>query len=151
MSNISFPRTKGNYSSSTLPECGSKEVSSSSKNSEQTYEETPDPSISYAYECCSKIPQLRATVGRNRKKEQKQQHINVTENILLKGYTTTGVRNFNQKSSGRPHSGDAWNSCTFWNIPGMPRILSAALDIQVMWSSNEETGVLYTKKNQLTC
>ncbi|GFX79031.1 hypothetical protein TNCV_3913181 [Trichonephila clavipes] len=36
-----------------------------------------------------------------REKEQKQQHMNGTENILLKGYITTSARNYDQKSSGR--------------------------------------------------
>ncbi|GFS57460.1 hypothetical protein TNCV_1401461 [Trichonephila clavipes] len=39
-------------------------------------------------------------VLRNREKEQKKQHINGAENILLKGCTKTGVRNYDQKSSG---------------------------------------------------
>ncbi|GFV20736.1 hypothetical protein TNCV_3362311 [Trichonephila clavipes] len=47
------------------------------------------------------MPQLRAMVQRNREKEQEQQHINGTENILLKGFTTTGARNYGHKSSGR--------------------------------------------------
>ncbi|GFU94119.1 hypothetical protein TNCV_5047091 [Trichonephila clavipes] len=37
---------------------------------------------------------------KSKEKEQKQQHINETENILLKGGTTTGARNYDQKSSG---------------------------------------------------
>ncbi|GFW20277.1 hypothetical protein TNCV_1855991 [Trichonephila clavipes] len=49
-------------------------------------------------------------VQRSREKEQKQQHINGTENILLKSCTTARVRNYDQKSSGRPDSSAAWNS-----------------------------------------
>lgn len=41
---------------------------------------------------------LRATVQRRREKEQKQQHINSTENILINGGTTC-VWNYDQKSS----------------------------------------------------
>ncbi|GFT62333.1 hypothetical protein TNCV_4717261 [Trichonephila clavipes] len=37
-----------------------------------------------------------------KRKELKQQHMNGTGNNLLKGCTITGVRNYNQKSSGRP-------------------------------------------------
>ncbi|GFV59184.1 hypothetical protein TNCV_2339251 [Trichonephila clavipes] len=40
-------------------------------------------------------------VQRSREKEQKQEHINGTEKNLLEVCTTTGVRNSNQKSSGR--------------------------------------------------
>ena len=40
-----------------------------------------------------------------RKKKQKQQHINGTENILLKASTAERVRNHHQKSSSRPDSG----------------------------------------------
>ncbi|GFV03579.1 hypothetical protein TNCV_3185021 [Trichonephila clavipes] len=45
---------------------------------------------------------------KKRKKEHK--HTNETENILLKGCSATGVRNYHHKSSGRPYSGAAWNS-----------------------------------------
>ncbi|GFX18009.1 hypothetical protein TNCV_1576881 [Trichonephila clavipes] len=40
-------------------------------------------------------------VQRSREKEQKLLHINGTEKILLKGCTTIGIRNYDQKSSGR--------------------------------------------------
>ncbi|GFX53474.1 uncharacterized protein TNCV_4652641 [Trichonephila clavipes] len=52
------------------------------------------------------MPQLRAIVQRNREKEQKQQHINGTENILLKDCTTTGAQNDHQMS-GKPYGGTA--------------------------------------------
>ncbi|GFW82989.1 uncharacterized protein TNCV_4604161 [Trichonephila clavipes] len=46
--------------------------------------------------------------------EKKKRHIDGKENILLKGCTATGVRNNNQKSSDKPHSGAARNSyCCF--------------------------------------
>ena len=43
------------------------------------------------------MPQLRAMMHRSKEKEQKQQHINRTENILLKGCITEGI--YDQKSS----------------------------------------------------
>ncbi|GFX09295.1 hypothetical protein TNCV_1887081 [Trichonephila clavipes] len=46
---------------------------------------------------------------KQRKKEHKQQHIKGTENILMQFYTKT-VLNYDQKSSGRPERGAAWNS-----------------------------------------
>ncbi|GFV92752.1 hypothetical protein TNCV_1376021 [Trichonephila clavipes] len=39
---------------------------------------------------------------------EEQQHMNGAENILLKCCATTGVRNEDQKSSGRPGSGAAF-------------------------------------------
>ncbi|GFY00591.1 hypothetical protein TNCV_2139861 [Trichonephila clavipes] len=56
---------------------------------------------------------LRAMVQRREEKEQQQQHINETENILLKGHSETGVRNSDQKSFKLPDSGAAWNSLRF--------------------------------------
>ncbi|GFV43667.1 transposable element Tcb1 transposase [Trichonephila clavipes] len=44
------------------------------------------------------MPWLQAMVRRSREKEQKQQHINGTENILLNGCITAGIRNYDQKS-----------------------------------------------------
>ena len=49
-----------------------------------------------------KISSLRVMVKRSRgkkqeKKIQKQQHVIVAENNLFKGFTTEGVRNYNQK------------------------------------------------------
>ena len=46
-----------------------------------------------------KMPLLQAMVQRNREKQQKQLHINGTENILLKGCTTEHVQNYNWKLS----------------------------------------------------
>ena len=45
---------------------------------------------------------LRVMVKRSREKKQqkateKQQHVIVTENNLFKGFTTEGVRNYDQK------------------------------------------------------
>ncbi|GFW60059.1 hypothetical protein TNCV_4865141 [Trichonephila clavipes] len=56
------------------------------------------------------MTQLRAIGQRSREKKQKQQSLNLTENILLKGCTKNGVRNYGQKSSDRPGSGAAWNT-----------------------------------------
>ncbi|GFV85761.1 hypothetical protein TNCV_2003811 [Trichonephila clavipes] len=42
--------------------------------------------------------------------KKKQKHINGTENIVLKDFTTTGARNCDQKSPGKHDSGAAWNS-----------------------------------------
>ena len=47
-------------------------------------------------------------VQRFREKEQKKQPIYGTESILLKGYITEIVRNYNEKSSGRLDSSAAW-------------------------------------------
>ncbi|GFW89872.1 hypothetical protein TNCV_2425291 [Trichonephila clavipes] len=55
----------------------------------------------------SPITYIRAIVKRSREKEHKQPHIKRTENILLKGCTTTVVRNYKRKLSGRPDSGAA--------------------------------------------
>ncbi len=43
--------------------------------------------------------------AKKKEKEQKQQHMNRTENISLKGCTTEGARNYDQTLSGRPDSG----------------------------------------------
>ena len=48
------------------------------------------------------MPFLRVMIKRSREKKQqeeteKQQHVIVTENNLFKGFTTEGVRNYNQK------------------------------------------------------
>ncbi|GFU75859.1 hypothetical protein TNCV_1653171 [Trichonephila clavipes] len=69
------------------------------------------------------------------KKEQKLQHINGTENILLKGCTTTSAQNYDPKSSGRPVSDAAWNSLS-------SRRFLAYRDIRAL-PSTEETGVSY--------
>ncbi|GFU50345.1 hypothetical protein TNCV_301731 [Trichonephila clavipes] len=53
---------------------------------------------------------LRAVVQRSGEKEQKQQSIDGTEIILLKGYATTSDQNYDQESSGWPDSGAVWNS-----------------------------------------
>ncbi|GFV58122.1 hypothetical protein TNCV_2109501 [Trichonephila clavipes] len=58
----------------------------------------------------SQMQQLRAVVYGNRKKERKQQHINGTLYILLKGCTTKGVRSYDQKSSSRLDSHSSWTS-----------------------------------------
>ncbi|GFV44174.1 hypothetical protein TNCV_1825411 [Trichonephila clavipes] len=47
---------------------------------------------------------------KQKKKEQKNPHINGTENILLKGCTTIGTHFYGQKSSGRSDSDIVWNS-----------------------------------------
>ncbi|GFX59072.1 hypothetical protein TNCV_3815061 [Trichonephila clavipes] len=51
-------------------------------------------------------------VQRVRENEQIQQNIKGTEDILFKG-CTTGVRNYDQNSSGRPDYGTEWNSLHF--------------------------------------
>ena len=61
-----------------------------------------------------KMSSLRVTVKRSRGKKQqketeKQQHVIVTENNLFKGFTTEGVRNYDQKYSGKLDSGFSWN------------------------------------------
>ncbi|GFV00021.1 hypothetical protein TNCV_4056941 [Trichonephila clavipes] len=65
-------------------------------------------------------------VQKSRENVQKQQHMNGTENILLKGCTAKGVQNYDQKSSGRPENGAAWNSfnsgssskrLSLWTVP----------------------------------
>ena len=49
--------------------------------------------------------------GKKKQEEiEKQQHVIVTENNLFKGFTTEGVRNYDQKYSGKLDSGIAWNS-----------------------------------------
>ncbi|GFU61699.1 hypothetical protein TNCV_4611781 [Trichonephila clavipes] len=50
---------------------------------------------------------------RSREKEQKQQHINGLESILLKSCPKTVAGNYYQKSSGRPDSGDVCTSLRF--------------------------------------
>ena len=62
-----------------------------------------------------KMSSLRVMVKRSRGKKQhrkteKQQHIIVTENNVFKGFTTEGVRNYDQKFSGNLDSVVAWNS-----------------------------------------
>ncbi|GFW85901.1 hypothetical protein TNCV_1967121 [Trichonephila clavipes] len=51
-------------------------------------------------------------VQRSREKREKQQYINGTENLLLKCCTTTDDRNYDQKSSSRPDSGQHGIPCT---------------------------------------
>ena len=41
---------------------------------------------------------------------EKQQHVIVTKNNLFKGFTTEGVRNYDQKYSGKLDSGVSFNS-----------------------------------------
>ena len=41
---------------------------------------------------------------------EKQQHVIATENNLLKGFTTEGVQNYDQKQSGKFDNGVTWNS-----------------------------------------
>ena len=49
---------------------------------------------------------------KHQEETEKQQHVIVTENNLFKGFTTQGVRNYDQKYSGKLDSGVAWNySC----------------------------------------
>ena len=56
-------------------------------------------------------------VKRSRGKKQleetkKQQHVNVTENNLSKGFTTKGARNYDRKLSGKLDSEGRWR-CGF--------------------------------------
>ncbi|GFT65053.1 hypothetical protein TNCV_2610871 [Trichonephila clavipes] len=53
---------------------------------------------------------IRAAVQRSYGKEQKEKHINETENILLKSCSATEFRNYDYKSSGSPANSTAWNS-----------------------------------------
>ena len=57
---------------------------------------------------------LRVMVKRNRGKQQreeteKQQHVIVTENNLFKCFTTEGIRNYDQKQSGKLDSDGTWH------------------------------------------
>ncbi|GFW45001.1 hypothetical protein TNCV_4513151 [Trichonephila clavipes] len=52
---------------------------------------------------------LQAMVQRSRKKPEKQQHITERENILLKVYTKTGVRNYDHKPFKRLARVATWN------------------------------------------
>ena len=61
-----------------------------------------------------KMSFLRVMVKRKRGKKQqketeKQQHVIVTENNLIEAFTTKGVRNYDQKQSGKLDSRVAWN------------------------------------------
>ena len=56
------------------------------------------------------MPQLRAMVQKSTEKEDKQQHINGPENILLNANSTERIRNYYQKSLNRLVSSAAWNS-----------------------------------------
>ena len=61
------------------------------------------------------MPSLRVMVKRRRgikqqEETEKQQHIIVTENNLFKGFTAEGIRNYNQKQSGKLDSFVVWNS-----------------------------------------
>ena len=47
---------------------------------------------------------------KQQKEIEKQQHVIVTENNLFEGFTTKGVRNYDQMYSGKLDSGVAWNS-----------------------------------------
>ena len=47
---------------------------------------------------------------RSREKEHECQHINGTENILLKGFTAGTIQNYNKKASSWLDSGITWNS-----------------------------------------
>ncbi|GFW43792.1 hypothetical protein TNCV_4771411 [Trichonephila clavipes] len=66
------------------------------------------------------MQQLRGRVQRSRGERQKQQHINATVNILLKGCTTTGVRIYEQKLSGRTDSVAVWNYVCSWRMSYVP-------------------------------
>ena len=52
----------------------------------------------------------RSRDKKQQKETEKQQHVIVTENNLLKGFSTEAVRNYDQKYSGKLDSGVAWNS-----------------------------------------
>ncbi|GFX48536.1 transposable element Tcb2 transposase [Trichonephila clavipes] len=64
--------------------------------------------------------------------------------IAARGCTTTGGQNYEQRSSGRPDNGSAWNSLRS-RIFLTSCILSSATDILVLKSSTKGTVVLYTK------
>ncbi|GFV55648.1 transposable element Tcb2 transposase [Trichonephila clavipes] len=79
--------------------------------------------------------------NKEKNKNKKQLHINGTENILLKGCTMTGVRNYYQKSSGRLIDVLHTPFPTISKIPGMSRILPAVTDIRAIRSSRHWTAV----------
>ncbi|GFS65209.1 hypothetical protein TNCV_2450721 [Trichonephila clavipes] len=77
---------------------------------------------------------------RVREKEEKQLHINGTEKILLKSCTSTGARNYDQKSCGRLDKEDAWNYLRFRRFLAC-HISSTVTNIRVMRSSIERTAI----------
>ncbi|GFX70180.1 hypothetical protein TNCV_4616181 [Trichonephila clavipes] len=83
-------------------------------------------------------------VQRSREKEEGQQHINGIKNISLKFCTATRVRNYDQKSFGRPDSGATWNSFRSRRFLAS-HVSSQKLDIQAMGSSTEGTSVSYSE------
>ncbi|GFX67984.1 hypothetical protein TNCV_2288461 [Trichonephila clavipes] len=69
--------------------------------------ETTRNSTGMHYRKCHSY-QLR--VNEAEKSDKNRNTVNGEENSLLNGHTNTGVRNYDQKSSGRPNEDSAWNS-----------------------------------------
>ena len=75
---------------------------------------------------------VKRSRGKKQKKEiEKQQYVSLTENNLFKGFTTEGVRNYDQKWSGKLDSGVAWYSSRCGRLPdgrsAAPSIVTAKL------------------------
>ncbi|GFX60110.1 hypothetical protein TNCV_4532711 [Trichonephila clavipes] len=109
---------------------------------------------------------------RIREKQEKQQHMYGTENILLSGCTTTGVQNYYQKSFGRPDNDTAWNSlpsgrfllavlrqmalnCQRWDLMPITRAMDEQLKallegINTLKSGQEETRQEMQKSQEET-
>ena len=75
-------------------------------------------------------------VPRSREKEHEQQRINGTENIPLKGCTTKGGRNYDQKTSDRLERGVAWHSL----LSGISNICSCLEDARQAKNLQERTN-----------
>ena len=83
--------------------------------------------------------------GTNQRKEQNLQHINLTENILLKGCTAEAVRNYDKRSSGVLDSRTAWyflrleifNIYIFQENTQLPRYLPENTELHAASLSSE--------------
>ncbi|GFU82593.1 hypothetical protein TNCV_685691 [Trichonephila clavipes] len=82
------------------------------------------------------------------KPEKKQQHINGTKNILLKGCTTTIIPNYNQKS-GKPNRDAASNSLCSGRFL-VCHVRSQKLHIFESWGIHSTEGSIASIKNLLT-
>ncbi|GBM69852.1 hypothetical protein AVEN_198554-1 [Araneus ventricosus] len=93
------------------------------------------------------MPSTRATVKRSKEKEQKQQHISVTEIILMtsctlvKSYMLQKVFEISTRSS---HTGFKASFPNVLEDSYMSRISPAATEMRATTSSTESMGVSYT-------
>ncbi|GBM59715.1 hypothetical protein AVEN_204735-1 [Araneus ventricosus] len=93
------------------------------------------------------IPSTRATVKRNKEKEQNQQHASVTEIILMTFFTLVKshmLHKVSKISTRSSHTGftDAPHGIpNVLKIPGMSRISQAPTEIRAMTSSTESKGI----------